>query len=110
MWLILISGTLIDLSLKMLPVIGSYLYFKRNKEPHAQMLLWGSVMIPVASLLQDAVKFIILPRIGDITMLQAILFNLTFPLVGTIGFLFFGIGFILLIKKIIKHNQPSEPT
>jgi hypothetical protein len=74
-------------------------------------MLWGSVVALFPSIISDIFKYFILPRMGEVTTVQATIRRLILSLVGGLAYLAFSIGFLMLIMKIIKKpNEALEPT
>jgi len=104
MWIQCVISIIFSLALGVLPVIGSVMYFKHCKAPHAHMLLWSSIIMPIPQIIQSAIFSVIIPSMEEVPTLVVSLAQAIISLVGSIAYLVFGIGFVLLIKKIIKNT------
>jgi len=110
MWIKSILSTLFALTLGLLPAIGSVMYFKHCKAPHAHMLLWSSIAILITTTLNIFMFRIMCLFLDVCSSVPAILMTPVLSTVFNIACLVFGIGFILLIRKIINTTMQVENT
>ena len=92
------------IALGLLPLIGSAMYFKHCKAPHAHMLLWSSITILITLTLNIFMFRIICYFMDVCSSVPVILMTPILSTTLNIACLVFGIGFILLIKKIINNT------
>jgi len=99
-----ILSSMFAFTLGLLPAIGSIMYFKHCKELHAHMLLWSAITILIVRTIGIFMFRIMCYFIDVCSSVPVILGTPVLSIVSDIAYLVFGIGFILLIKKIINNT------
>jgi hypothetical protein len=87
-------------------LIGSIMYFKRCRAPHAYTLLLSSITAFALSLVGMVNHIYVFPQIESHTLaIGRIMFYTN--AVNVVAHTIFGIGFVLLIKRVVETQQEN---
>jgi hypothetical protein len=80
-------------------IYASFSCIKKRKSGYAYMLLYGSLLSFLSTVLQQLYQNVIRPNLEGYSLLQLTIPSVVFSVLGALGFVVFSVGFLILIKK-----------